>query len=62
MASFRKVTEEVRDIPWAWPGTAEDLWKFLRAAGAPVWGPLLNRLAPPEREQVSGEVLAAMRP
>jgi ubiquinone/menaquinone biosynthesis C-methylase UbiE len=58
-ASFRDVREESRAIPWAWPGTPEELWDYFRTAIVP-FRPLLDSIPPDRRLAVDTKVLAAI--
>lgn len=59
-AAFHEVHEESRTIPWQFPGTAAQVWEYIRDRGAP-FRRLFESLAPERRERVGREVLAAIR-
>jgi SAM-dependent methyltransferase len=46
-AGFAGVEEETRTLPWAWPGTAEEVWEQAQAVAVP-FRPMLDRV-PEER-------------
>jgi SAM-dependent methyltransferase len=46
-AGFREVAEESRTLPWAWPGTADEVWEYARSVSVP-FRPMLDRV-PAER-------------
>lgn len=37
-AGFHRVQEEVRTVPWTWPGEAEEVWEYAKAVSAPFRG------------------------
>ena len=47
-------------IPLPWPGPPEELWQHLYDIAAP-FRPVVDGLAPDERERAIGEVLAGLR-
>ncbi|MGA8868176.1 MAG: class I SAM-dependent methyltransferase [Candidatus Sulfotelmatobacter sp.] len=42
-AGFASVEEETRTLPWAWPGTVEEVWEQARAVAVP-FRPMLDRV------------------
>lgn len=59
-AGFHQIQEETHVIPMPWPGPPEELWQHLYDIAAP-FRPVIDGLAPGEREQAIGEVLAGLR-
>lgn len=59
-AGFRRIQEATHVIPLAWPGEPEELWQHLYDIAAP-FRPIVDGLAPDDREEAIGEVLAALR-
>jgi ubiquinone/menaquinone biosynthesis C-methylase UbiE len=59
-AGFVSVEEEVTQVGWTWPGSAEEVWEYAQAVSAP-FRPLLERIPEDKREQIEDEVLAAVR-
>jgi SAM-dependent methyltransferase len=59
-AGFREVEEATHVIPMPWPGPPEELWQHLYDIAAP-FRPVVDGLAPAERERAIGEVLAGLR-
>jgi SAM-dependent methyltransferase len=54
-----KALEETRNIPWTWPGTAEEVWEQVQAVSTPFI-PLLQRVPRASWESMHAEVLAAI--
>jgi len=42
-AGFASVEEETRTLPWAWPGTVEEVWEQAQAVAVP-FRPMLDRV------------------
>jgi len=42
-AGFCEVQEELKMLPWAWPGSAEEVWEQNRAVAVP-FRPMLERV------------------
>lgn len=59
-AGFRQIEEATHIIPMPWPGPPEELWQHLYDIAAP-FRPIIEGLAPDERDQALGEVLAGLR-
>ena len=59
-AGFRQIQEATHVIPLPWPGPPEELWQHLYDIAAP-FRPVIDGLAPEEREQAVGEVLVGLR-
>jgi len=59
-AGFPISGETVRDVPWNWPGTPEDLWAWFRAVTVP-FQPLLQAVPEERQSVVDAQVIAALR-
>lgn len=59
-AGFRDVEEQALEIPWPWPGPAEQLWEQFRDVAAP-FRPMIEGFPADKRKQVFDEVLTALR-
>jgi len=60
-AGFHHVSVELRDVPWCWPGTAEEVWQCIQETAAGTTRKLLDAIPDERREQVDREVLEAVR-
>jgi ubiquinone/menaquinone biosynthesis C-methylase UbiE len=58
-AGFERVSEAVREVPWNWPGTPEELWEWFREVTIP-FKPLLKAIPAEQREEVNARVVAAL--
>jgi ubiquinone/menaquinone biosynthesis C-methylase UbiE len=58
-ASFRDVREELRPVPWVWPGPPEELWEYFQAATVP-FHPLLASMPPDRRKNVGVAAIEAI--
>lgn len=58
-AGFDIVEENVRSVPWNWPGTPDDLWAYFQEVTVP-FKPLLSAIPPERREEVDAQVLNAI--
>jgi hypothetical protein len=54
-AGFREIDEQVKQVPWAWPGTAEEVWEQARAISTPFL-PLLERVPASKWDEINREV------
>jgi len=59
-AGFSAIEEELRVIPWSWPGTPEEVWDYFQEVTVP-FRPLLDAISDRQRAMVQAEVLQAMR-
>jgi SAM-dependent methyltransferase len=59
-AGLLSVEEEIKRLPWTWPGSAEELWEYAPAVSAP-FRPLLQRIPSDRRIEIDAEVHAAVR-
>lgn len=60
-AGFDRVHESVHEIPWDYPGTADDLWGAAQEISSSLFEWFRENLAPEAFEAASREVLAALR-
>ncbi len=60
-AGFEQVHEELRPIPWRFPGTVQQVWEYVRERSAP-FRRLFESLAPERRDAAISEVLRAIEP
>jgi SAM-dependent methyltransferase len=51
--------EEVKTLPWTWPGDAEEVWEYAQSVSTP-FRPLLERVPKEKREAINAEVHAAI--
>jgi ubiquinone/menaquinone biosynthesis C-methylase UbiE len=58
-AGFRDVDEQTIEVPWTWPGTAEEVWEQARAVATPFL-PLLGRVPADRWEEINRDVYAAI--
>lgn len=58
---FRHSFAEFRDVPWCWPGTAEEVWQCIQETAAGTTRKMLDAIPADHREQVDREVLEAIR-
>jgi SAM-dependent methyltransferase len=59
IAGFNSVEEETRTVPWAWPGSVEELWEYSQSVSVP-FRPILERVPAGMWPQVQAEVHAAV--
>lgn len=60
-AGFRHSIAEFRDLPWCWPGTAEEIWQCFQETAAGITRKMLDAIPADRRDQVDREVLDAIR-
>jgi ubiquinone/menaquinone biosynthesis C-methylase UbiE len=58
-AGFERVEEATSQVPWNWPGTAEDLWEWFQEVTIP-FKPLFEAIPTGRRGEVNAEVQAAL--
>ncbi|HEY6338848.1 MAG TPA: class I SAM-dependent methyltransferase [Candidatus Sulfotelmatobacter sp.] len=58
-AGFRDVEEEIKTVPWTWPGTPEEVWEQAQAVSIP-FRPLLERVPADLWPKIHSEVHAAV--
>ncbi|HYA95433.1 MAG TPA: class I SAM-dependent methyltransferase [Terriglobales bacterium] len=56
---FCSIEEELRIVPWSWPGTPEDVWEYFQEVTVP-FKPLFEATPEGQRENVNAEVLKAI--
>jgi SAM-dependent methyltransferase len=59
-ASFSDVREEMRVVPWTWPGTPEEVWEQQQAVVAPFRA-LLDCVPPGDWPKLDEEIHSAIR-
>jgi SAM-dependent methyltransferase len=58
-AGFGPVEEHTRTVAWAWPGTVEQVWEYLRSVTAP-FRPLMERVPADQWDEISKEIYTAL--
>jgi SAM-dependent methyltransferase len=58
-AGFDDVEEEAKTLPWAWPGSAEEVWAYAQEVSVP-FRPLLERVPADMWPRVHTEIHAAI--
>jgi ubiquinone/menaquinone biosynthesis C-methylase UbiE len=58
-SGFREVQEATRNLPWTWPGAAEEVLEYFCAVAAP-FRPMLERVPVEEWPAIRAEAKAAM--
>lgn len=53
-AGFREVEESIRNMPWTWPGDAEDVFEYASAVAAP-FRPMLERVSEEQWPRIRAE-------
>jgi len=59
-AGFADIEERTETLPWTWPGPVEEVWEYAQAMST-HFQPLLNRIPPEKRDQITRDVHAAIR-
>jgi SAM-dependent methyltransferase len=59
-ARFADVEEEMRTVPWMWPGSPEEVWEQAQAVSVP-FRPLLERVPAEQWPQIHADVHATLR-
>jgi len=54
-AGFSEVDEQTQQVPWTWPGKAEEVWEQARAVSTPFL-PLLERVPAGQWDEINREV------
>lgn len=54
-AGFGEIAEETRTVPWAWPGTAEEVWEQQRSVAVP-FRPMLERVPEEQWPAIDSEI------
>lgn len=58
-AGFREVDETMRNLPWTWPGEADEVFEYVCSVSAP-FRPLLERVAEEDWPKIRAEAKAAI--
>ena len=58
-AGFCRIKEEIRVVPWSWPGSPEEVWDYFQEVTIP-FRPLIEAIPGEKREFVNAEVLRAI--
>ena len=59
-AGFNAIEEEMRTLPWNWPGPVEELWEYSQSVAVP-FRPLLERVPTEKWPEIHADVHAAVR-
>ncbi|MGC2194418.1 MAG: class I SAM-dependent methyltransferase [Terriglobales bacterium] len=59
-SGFTKVHEEIRALPWTWPGPVEEVWEQQQAVATPFL-PLLKRVPPEKWPEINAEIHTSIR-
>ena len=59
-AGFNDVAEEIRTVPWTWPGPVEEVWEQAQAVTVP-FRPMLQRVPIDHWPEIHAEVHEAVR-
>jgi len=58
-AGFNDIDEQIKRVPWAWDGSAEEVWEYARSISTPFL-PLLERVPADKWDAINREVYAAV--
>ena len=58
-AGFKDIEEEMKTLPWTWPGSAEEVWDQAQAVAVP-FRPMLERVPDEEWPKIHAEVHEAV--
>ncbi len=58
LAGF-EAQEEIKTLPWTWPGGVEEVWEYVRSVSTP-FRPLLERVPKDKWDAINAEVRAAI--
>jgi len=61
LAGFNDVEEDLKTLPWTWPGPVDEVWEYAQAVSSPFRS-LLDRVPQKEWETVNQKVHAAIQP
>jgi hypothetical protein len=59
-AGFHEVQESTQNLPWTWPGDAEEVFDYACAVAAP-FRPMLERIPPEQWPSIRAEATAAIK-
>jgi SAM-dependent methyltransferase len=54
-AGFREISEDTRNLPWSWPGPAEEVWEQMKAVAVP-FRPMLDQVPADCWPEIDAEV------
>jgi ubiquinone/menaquinone biosynthesis C-methylase UbiE len=57
---FTDVNEELKTLPWTWPGPVEEVWEYAQAVSTP-FRPMLDRVPQDKWDALNAEVHQAIR-
>ncbi|HEX4785846.1 MAG TPA: methyltransferase domain-containing protein [Candidatus Sulfotelmatobacter sp.] len=59
-AGFTAIEEQTKTLPWAWPGSVEEVWEQAQAVAVP-FRPMLERVPARQWPEINADVHAAVR-
>lgn len=59
-AGFQEIDEQMKTLPWTWPGEAEEIWEQVQAS-ATVFLPMIKRVPTDKWDELNREVLQSVR-
>lgn len=59
-AGFDQIEEEMKSLPWVWPGSPEEVWEYVRSVSTP-FRPLLERVPAEKWDEINADALKAIR-
>lgn len=60
-AGFQEIDEKLEELPWSWPGPAEEVWEYAKSVSTP-FRPLLERVREEQWPDINRQVKTAMQP
>ncbi len=60
-AGFSNIEEELKTLPWSWPGPADEVWEYAQAVSSPFRS-LLDQVPADQWDEVNHKVHDAIRP
>jgi ubiquinone/menaquinone biosynthesis C-methylase UbiE len=58
-AGFTSAAEHFTEVPWIWPGSAEEVWEYFQQTTVP-FAPLLQTIPPERSEEINNAVIRAI--
>jgi len=58
-AGFSHAHDEIREVEWTWPGSAEEVWEYFQAVTVP-FSPLFKAIPQSQREDLNRRVLESI--
>lgn len=58
-AGFGQIEEEIKTLPWTWPGSPEEVWEYVRSVSTP-FRPLLERVPAEKWDDINADALKAI--